>query len=613
VEHDLPRLGVGHCSGAALLDPLADALQEAEAGLCVTDLREATVADLAERSSSWAKRLAIPERRPAWRLTATKPARGPLATLRHNRPLMLHKALDHWAARQPDAWFAAESGGRRMRYADAQAATRRLGRALQRARVRPGERVAVLARNRLEYALLYYATSHAGVALVPLNTRLAHDEWAFILADARPAVLFVDAPFVDGIDAIRGALADAVGRYVSLDHHTQRRPGWESVADWLVEDASTSTPADIAPDPDRDALQLYTSATTGRPKGAVLTHRAVCANIAQVGQAIDTPPGEWSLVVAPLFHAAVVPSTLAPLARGGSIYLQPEFQPAEVVRVMSQERIGFAVLVPAMLQACLTRVPELAEHPFEALRLIYYGSSPVAEPTLRAAIRAFGCGFMQSYGMTEASQAVTFLMPADHVLGLASRPDRLMSAGRAAADTEIGIVDAYDRPVPAGGTGEIVVRGPQLMRGYWNQPQATQATLRGGWLHTGDVGSLDADGYLTIRDRLKDMIVTGGENVYPRAIEDVLVMHPAVAEVAVVGVPDARWGETVKAVVVPRDGSMPTADELIAFCREHLGGFEVPRSVDFVDSLARNAAGKVLKRVLREPYWAGLERQVGGV
>ena len=501
---------------------------------------------------------------------------------------VLHQALDEWAGRQPEAVFAAEAG-RRVGYAEAQAATRRLAGAFQAAGIAPGERVAVLSRNRIEVVLLYYAAARAGLTLVPLNTRLAREEWAYLLADAQPRVLFAEEPF---LEAVRGLTA----RCVAFDPTS----GCESFETWLAHEPAP----DVAPDPERDVLQLYTSATTGRPKGAVLTHRAVCANIEQIGEAISTAPGDASLVVAPLFHAAVLPSTLTPLARGGSVYLQSEFRPAEVVHALDQERIGFAVLVPAMLQACLADVPDLHARRFQHLRLIYYGSSPIAELTLRAAIQAFhpGRGFIQSYGMTEASQAVTFLTPEDHVRGLESRPDLLLSAGRAAPDTEIAIGEA----------GEVLVRGPQLMRCYWGQPEATANTLQDGWLHTGDVGTLDQDGYLTIRDRLKDMIVSGGENVYPRAIEEVLLHHPAVAEAAVIGVPDARWGETVKAVIVPRPDTWANADDLIAFCRQHLGGFEVPRSVDVVDALPRNATGKVLKRMLRETYWAGHERRVAG-
>jgi acyl-CoA synthetase (AMP-forming)/AMP-acid ligase II len=263
-----------------------------------------------------------------------------------------------------------------------------------------------------------------------------------------------------------------------------------------------------------------------------------------------------------------------------------------------------------MLQACLS--DGRLQRPPDSLRLVYYGSSPIAEPTLRAAIGAFDCEFMQSYGLTEATQSVSFLTHTDHLRGLRDRPDLLLSAGRAAADTELSVVDADDRPLPVGQPGEVVVRGPQVMRGYWNQPHATDDTLRNGWLHTGDVGTLDHEGFLTIRDRLKDMIVSGGENVYPRAIEEVLMRHPLVADVAVIGVPDARWGETVKAIVVARSETTPTAEALIDHCRSHVGGFEVPHSVEFVSELPRNATGKVLKRVLREPYWASSERQVSG-
>jgi acyl-CoA synthetase (AMP-forming)/AMP-acid ligase II len=505
---------------------------------------------------------------------------------------MLHDSLDQWAARQPEALWAADAT-RSVTFGEAQSATRHLAASIQRAGVAAGERVAVLARNRLEFVLLYYAASRAGVTLVPLNTRLAAEEWAFILGDADPRVLFVDPSFVE-------SLPDTRAEMVVFD------AGFDT---WLQgEDARSDFPGDE----DRDLLQLYTSATTGRPKGAVLTQRAVCANIAQIGEAIQTPPGERSLVVAPLFHAGVVPSTLTPLARGGSAYLQAEFRPAEAVDALERERIGYAVLVPAMLQACLSDVALQHSRSSGALRLIYYGSSPIAESTLRAAIEAFSCEFVQSYGMTEATQSVSFLTHADHLRGLRDRPDLLLSAGRAAAGTELDVVDAEDRPLPAGQSGEVVVRGPQVMRSYWNQPEATADTLRNGWLHTGDVGTLDDEGFLTIRDRVKDMVVSGGENVYPRAVEDALMRHPMVADVAVIGVPDARWGEAVKAIVVARSGTTPTAEALIAHCREHVGGFEVPRSVDFVSELPRNATGKVLKRVLREPYWADRERQISG-
>jgi fatty-acyl-CoA synthase len=264
-----------------------------------------------------------------------------------------------------------------------------------------------------------------------------------------------------------------------------------------------------------------------------------------------------------------------------------------------------------MIQACLTAVPDIAARRYDVLRLLYYGASPIAEQTLRRAMEVFGCGFIQSYGMTEATQALTFLSPEDHQRAVRHDPHLLLAAGRAAAGTEIRIVDGHDEPVPKGTPGEILARGPQLMRGYWNRPNETADTLRGGWLHTGDVGRIEG-GYLYVQDRLKDMIISGGENVYPRMVEDVLSRHPAIAEVAVIGVPDERWGETVKAVVVLRPGAEATEGEIIAFCRGRLGGFERPRTVDFVDALPRTATGKVLKRALRAPYWSGEERRVAG-
>ncbi len=361
-----------------------------------------------------------------------------------------------------------------------------------------------------------------------------------------------------------------------------------------------------------DAYQMYTSGTTGHPKGAILTHRAVTANVAQIGHSLRLEPAERSLVVTPLFHAGAVPNTFSCVSRGGCLYILEDFDPSEVVRALSEERISYAVLVPSMIQACLVGVPDVAERTYDSLRLIYYGASPIAEQTLRRAMDVFRCGFVQSYGMTEATQSLTFLSPSDHRRGLDEQPKLLLSAGLPAKGTEIRIVDDDDTPLPNGALGEIVARGPQLMRGYWNRPEESAEVLRGGWLHSRDIGYIDDEGYIYVQDRLKDMIVSGGENVYPRVVEDVLFQHPAIADAAVIGVPDERWGEAVKAVVVLRAGMTTTEEEIIGFCRGKLGGFELPRSVDFVDALPRNPSGKVLKRDLREPYWIGRSRRVTG-
>jgi acyl-CoA synthetase (AMP-forming)/AMP-acid ligase II len=516
----------------------------------------------------------------------------------------LFDLLDAGASEHPDREFAWQ-GGRRLTYAEAASATKRLAQGLIERGLAAGDRVAVVSRNSIDMVLLYFAAARAGVVLVPLNHRLAPPEWAYIADDARAKVVFAAGEWAGAIDDLRPGLP-LVERLVALD---EARPvGWDDHREWMAASGAGSGRDVRAED---DAYQMYTSGTTGHPKGAVLTHRAVIANAAQIAQVCDGRPEERSLVVAPLFHAAAVPSTFAPISWGGSLVIVDRFHPAEVVRLLDEERIGFAVLVPAMLQACLA-VPGAAKRRYGQLRLVYYGSSPIAEVTLQRAIAIFRCGFVQSYGMTEATQSLTFLTPEDHQRALAGESKLLLAAGRPAAETEVRVVDATDVPVPDGSVGEVVARGPQLMRGYWNLPEATAQTLRGGWLHTGDAGVMDSEGYLYIRDRVKDMIVSGGENIYPREVEEVLSEHPAVLEVAVIGVPDERWGETVKAVVALREGMDLTAEQLIAFCRSRLGGFKLPRSVDFVQALPRNAVGKVLKRELRERHWAGRSRDVAG-
>lgn len=297
---------------------------------------------------------------------------------------------------------------------------------------------------------------------------------------------------------------------------------------------------------------------------------------------------------------------------GGSLFIQEEFDPAEVIKVLDEEGIAFALLVPAMIQACLVNVSDVEGLEYKNLKGILYGASPIAEQTLRRAMEVFKCDFLQGYGLTELSAVATYLSPDDHRRALRGDAHLLLSAGKPILATDMRIVDEEDKPVPNGTVGEILVRGPQMMKGYWNLPDATAEALAGGWMHTGDAGTMDEEGFIYIQDRVKDMIVSGGENVYPATVENVLFQHPAIADAAVIGVPDDRWGEAVQALVVLREGHSATAEDVMEFCRGKMGGFQRPRAVDFIDALPRNASGKVLKRVLREPYREGHGRRVAG-
>jgi fatty-acyl-CoA synthase len=498
-------------------------------------------------------------------------------------PRLLHEHLDRWAHEDPAGEFAV-AGDRRVTWAQARDASAGAARLLRASGLAPGDRCAVLARNAIEYLLLYVAASRAGVVLVPLNPRSVPAQWDLIVSDAAASLLVCGA----GFDGVRLPAVRAVG----------------------LDELCVPGPAPAHPGT-AELLRLYTGGTTGAPKGASLSQNAVTAAMRQIAATLGGPPGERALVVAPLSHAAVVWSALAPLAWGASLVVAGGADPADLVRALDEHGIGYAALVPAVL-APMVAVPGAARH-HPALRLLQTGSAPATARTLRRAAEVFGCGIVQGYGLTETAAAVSTMTPADTALALSTRPDLLGSVGRALPDTEVRVVDPDGAEVPAGASGEVVVRGPQLMAGYAGRPDATRAALRSGRLHTGDVGYLDADGYLHLTDRLTDVVVSGGENVYSAVVEQALCAHPSVAEAAVVGVPDPRWGETVHAAVVLASGAVVTAEELTAFCRERVGSVARPRSVQFLSALPRTTMGKVDKRALRAPFWAGRDRQVGGV
>lgn len=518
--------------------------------------------------------------------------------------MLLHDFLVYHARENGQLDFAIQ-GARHISYRDADAATNQMAHALIAEGLAKGDRFALLSKNSIEYALTFYAASKSGAAPVPLNYRLAPPELAYIINDAGARVLIVSAEYVEAINSVRNQLK-SVQKFIAIDAPAGH--GFEDFKTWYTQQPATRPDREVRETD--DLYQMYTSGTTGNPKGAVLTHAAVTSQIVQFAFAIQRRLGERTQIVAPLYHAAAALTALSVTATGGALYIHTDFNPVEVVAALSEQNIAHTTLVPAMIQACLFMVPDIKKRKFDSLRSMAYGASPISENVLRMAMDVFKCDFYQGYGMTETSAVLSFLMPEDHKRALAGNPGLLLSAGRPILGTQVKIVDENDNTVPNGTIGEICGQGPQLMSGYWNLPEASEKALWRGWMHTGDAGTLDDDGYIYVQDRVKDMIISGGENVYPREVENALFAHPAIADAAVIGVPSQQWGEEVMAVVVLKKGHDATADEIIEFCKGKIAGYKRPRRVEFIAELPRNASGKVLKKDLRGKHWEGQKRQV---
>jgi long-chain acyl-CoA synthetase len=494
-------------------------------------------------------------------------------------------------AAERGAVVAVRHGARALTYGDLDERSNRLAQALLASGVGPGMRVAHLDRTGPEVIELLFAASKIGAVLVPLNWRLAVPELGRIVEDSGAPVLIAGRAFAETAAALAGGarfpltVVEVGADYEAwLDAHAAVDPGGRGAAG----------------DP---IVQMYTSGTTGVPKGVLTTHRNLAA-------AAETSP-RWafddetvSLTPLPMFHIGGIGWAFLGLWNGATTILVSDFDADAVLDLLERERVTNAVFVPTMLQM-LAAVPGAVERDFSALRSIAYGASPITTPVLTAALRTFRCDLFGVYGLTETTGAAVQLDAEDHDPD-GRREHLLRSAGRPYPWVELRIVDpASGAPCGPREVGEVWLRAPNVMAGYYNRPAETAAALTpDGWLRTGDGGYLDEDGYLFLTDRIKDMIVSGGENVYPIEVEDALARHPAVDQVAVIGVPHERWGETVKALVVPRAGTVADADELVAFARARLAGYKLPRSIEFVDTLPRTPSGKVLKRELRERFGA---------
>ena len=485
-------------------------------------------------------------------------------------------------------------GGRRQTWSQFRDRVARFAGALRGAGVQPGDRVAILSLNGDAYLEYFYAAPWAGALVVPLNTRLAAPELVAIINDAGAVALLVDETFAAMLPALMPGLTTV--RAVFVSGATPAPAGATSLNAAI--DANEPIAAAAA---DADDLYgiFYTGGTTAASKGVMLTHGNIVANAMNMLTEVPFNTGTVYMHAAPMFHLADCSSTFTLTMVAGTHTFVPRFDPVTVMQLIQDLRVTNSILVPAMI-GMLVNAPAIADYDLTSLTGLLYGGQSISEAVLRRAIECLpACRFVQAYGMTELSPVATFLSPRYHATG---GPDsgRLRAAGRAAPTVEIRIADEEDREVPRGTVGQILARGPIVMKGYWNQPALTADALRGGWMHTGDGGYMDDEGFVFVVDRIKDMIITGGENVYSAEVENAIYQHPAVAMCAVIGVPDEQWGERVHAVVSVKPGQTATEAEIVAHCRTRIAGYKCPRTVDIrTEPLPLSGAGKVLKTVLR--------------
>ncbi len=516
--------------------------------------------------------------------------------------------LRHLARARPDDDMLV-LGSERRTWAEEHAIASRVAQAAIRDGVVAGDRMAFLDRNGLAYFDFLFGGALMGAVNVAVNWRLNPAEMAAIIDDSAAPLLAVHTDFLPALAAMAGLLP-SVRRIVLFGDAGVLSDDPRSVGydEWIA-GCSGLDPGHRGGS-DEVSMQLYTSGTTGLPKGVMLTNGNLSTAVSMAGDTFHVRDDTVSLVAMPLFHIGGSGWALCGMSRGGRSVILRDVDPAHLLHLVETERITEMFVVPAVLMALLA-TPALQTTDLSSLRVVFYGASPIAEEVLVTCLAAFGSEFCQVYGMTETTGAITALSYEDHDPE-GPRRALLRSAGKPHESVELRVVDpATGLDLAVGEVGEIWTRSPYNMAGYWAKPEETRATVDpAGWLRTGDAGYLDEAGYLYLHDRIKDMIVSGGENVYPAEVENVLLSHPSIVDAAVIGVPDDRWGETVKAIVVPAPDAELDAEAIIAYCRDNLAHYKCPTSVEAMGALPRNPSGKILKRELRAPYWAGRERAI---